>query len=120
MFREILPEYMADQEVMLDEGMAVLYNTISGMMEQDTLEENEQYDILAGEEVFSDENRLLLRRMEDYYELFDPESRYSYLLYPSSGGYMPYKLARIQNPQGHRIQFFFMILIADIISKETV
>lgn len=107
MFREILPEYMADQEVMLDEGMAVLYNTISGMREQDTLEENEQYDILAGEEVFSDESGLLLRRMEDYYELFDPESRYSYLLYPSPGGYLPYKLARIQNPQGHRIQFFY-------------
>lgn len=47
MFREILPEYMADREVMLDEGMAVLYNTISGMMEQDTLEENEQYEALV-------------------------------------------------------------------------
>lgn len=46
MFREILPEYMINQEIMLDEGMAVLYNTISNMMEQDTLEENENYEAL--------------------------------------------------------------------------
>lgn len=32
MFREILPEYMTGQETMLDEGMAVLYNTISNML----------------------------------------------------------------------------------------
>ena len=31
---------------MLDEGMAVLYNTISNMLEQDTLEENEEYEAL--------------------------------------------------------------------------
>lgn len=46
MFREILPEYMINQEIMLDEGMAVLYNTISNMLEQDTLEENEEYEAL--------------------------------------------------------------------------
>ena len=46
MFREILPEYMTDQETMLDEGMAVLYNTISNMLEQETLEENEEYEAL--------------------------------------------------------------------------
>ena len=46
MFREILPEYMSNQEIMLDEGMAVLYNTISNMLEQDTLEENEEYEAL--------------------------------------------------------------------------
>ncbi len=31
---------------MLDEGMAVLYNTISNMLEQETLEENEEYEAL--------------------------------------------------------------------------
>ncbi len=46
MFRELLPEYMTDQETMLDEGMAVLYNTISNMLEQETLEENEEYEAL--------------------------------------------------------------------------
>lgn len=46
MFREILPEYMINQEIMLDEGMAVLYNTISNMLEQETLEENEEYEAL--------------------------------------------------------------------------
>ena len=37
---------MINQEIMLDEGMAVLYNTISNMLEQDTLEENEEYEAL--------------------------------------------------------------------------
>ena len=46
MFCEILPEYMINQEIMLDEGMAVLYNTISNMLEQDALEENENYEAL--------------------------------------------------------------------------
>lgn len=46
MFREILPEYIINQEIMLDEGMAVLYNTISNMLEQDALEENENYEAL--------------------------------------------------------------------------
>ncbi|MBO5030501.1 MAG: molecular chaperone [Lachnospiraceae bacterium] len=46
MLREILPEYMINQEMMLDEGMAVLYNTISNMLEQDALDENEQYKAL--------------------------------------------------------------------------
>ena len=39
--------------------------------------------------------------------MFDPGSRYSYLLYPSENGYFPYKLTRIQNPQGHQIQFYY-------------
>lgn len=64
-------------------------------------------DLLIGEESFSDENKLLLRRKEDHYQLFDPESRYSYLLYPSENGYLSYKLTKIQNPQGHQIQFFY-------------
>ncbi len=46
MFCEILPEYTVNQEIMLDEGMAVLYNTISKMLEQDALEENEDYEAL--------------------------------------------------------------------------
>lgn len=46
MFREILPEYMINQEMMLDEGMAVLYNTVSNMLEKDALEENEEYEAL--------------------------------------------------------------------------
>ena len=37
---------MTGQETMLDEGMAVLYNTISNMLEQETLEENEEYEAL--------------------------------------------------------------------------
>ena len=64
-------------------------------------------EILAGEESFSYENKMLLRRKEDHYELFDPESRYSYLFYYSENGYLSYKLTRIQNPQGHQIQFFY-------------
>ncbi|MBD5465423.1 MAG: hypothetical protein HDR22_06340 [Lachnospiraceae bacterium] len=64
-------------------------------------------DILIGEEAFSEENRLLLRRKEDHYQLFDPESRYSYLLYPSENGYLSYKLTRMQNSQGHQIQFSY-------------
>ncbi len=64
-------------------------------------------ELLVGEESFSDENKLLLRRKKDHYQLFDPESRYSYLLYPSENGYLSYKLTKIQNPQGHQIQFFY-------------
>ncbi len=47
MFRAILPEYMADQDIMLDEGMAVLYNTVSRMIAKDTLEENKVYEALV-------------------------------------------------------------------------
>ena len=64
-------------------------------------------DILAGEEIFSDENKLLLRRKEDHYQLFDPQTRYTYLLYPSENGYFTYKLTKMHNPQGHQIQFFY-------------
>ncbi len=63
--------------------------------------------LMVGEEAFSYENKLLLRRREEHYQLFDPESRYSYLLSPSPNGYLPYKLTRIQNPQGHAIQFSY-------------
>lgn len=64
-------------------------------------------NILVGEEFFSDYNRLVLRRHEDHYELFDPQTRYSYLLYPGEGGYLPYKLTKLQNRQGHQIEFFY-------------
>ena len=64
-------------------------------------------DILVGEEVFSDENKLILIRKEDHYQLFEPKSRYSYLFYPSPNGYLSYKLTKIRNPQGHEIQFFY-------------
>ncbi len=64
-------------------------------------------NLMVGEEAFSDENKLLLRRKEDHYQLFDPESRYSYLLYPSEKGYISYKLTKVQNLQGHQIQFFY-------------
>lgn len=64
-------------------------------------------NILIGEESFNDESKLLLKRKEDHYQLFDPESRYSYLLYPGKHGYLPYKLTKIYNPQGHQIQFFY-------------
>ncbi len=80
-------------------------------------------NILTGEESFNDENKLLLRRKEDHYQLFDPESRYSYLLYPSKNGYFSYKLTKIQNPQGHQIQFFYdtngyLCQIVDSVGRE--
>ncbi|MBQ6887088.1 MAG: molecular chaperone [Lachnospiraceae bacterium] len=46
LFREILPEYVMQEEEMLDEGVAVLYNTISNMLEAGKLEENQVYQAL--------------------------------------------------------------------------
>lgn len=46
LFREILPEYVMAEEEMLDEGVAVLYNTISNMLEAGKLEENQIYQAL--------------------------------------------------------------------------
>lgn len=46
MFESILPKYQINSEGMLDEGMAVLYNTIAGMIERKTLEEGETYEAL--------------------------------------------------------------------------
>lgn len=46
LFYEILPEYMPQDGEMLDEGVAVLYNTISGMLESRKLEENTEYQAL--------------------------------------------------------------------------
>lgn len=46
LFYEILPEYMPQDGEMLDEGVAVLYNTVSGMLESGKLEENTEYQAL--------------------------------------------------------------------------
>lgn len=46
MFCEILPEYIIDSPNMPDEGMAVLYNMISNMLEKNILEENMEYKAL--------------------------------------------------------------------------
>ena len=46
LFHEILPDYMLQDEEMIDEGVAVLYNTISGMLEAQKLEENTTYQAL--------------------------------------------------------------------------
>lgn len=45
LFQEILPEY-ALQEEMLDEGVSVLYNTISGMLESDSAKPDVWYQAL--------------------------------------------------------------------------
>ena len=62
-------------------------------------------NILVGEEFFSDYNRLVLRRYEDHYELFDPQTRYSYLLYPGEGGYLPYKRQSCKTDRGIGLSF---------------
>lgn len=46
MLGKVLPEYMINPNEMPDEGMAVLYNTIIDMIEQDVLEEHEAYEAL--------------------------------------------------------------------------
>ncbi|MCM1258321.1 MAG: DUF6531 domain-containing protein, partial [Roseburia sp.] len=64
-------------------------------------------EIMVGEEFFGPDCKMLLVRHNDHYRLFDPESGCTYFLYESPGGYLPYKLTRIQNRQGHRIEFFY-------------
>ena len=59
--------------------------------------------MLPGLEYFNYREKLLLRREEDHYCIFDPKTRYSYLLYPSEKGYTQYKLAVIYNAAGHKI-----------------
>ncbi|MGN6714479.1 DUF6531 domain-containing protein [Anaerocolumna jejuensis] len=63
--------------------------------------------LLTGEETFSYENGLLLRRMENFYELVEPESGYRYQLVACEGGYLPYKLNRVSNRAGHAIEFSY-------------
>lgn len=46
LFAEILPEYTVEKEDMLDEGIAVLYNTISEMIAQKSARENTVYKAL--------------------------------------------------------------------------
>lgn len=46
LFGEILPEYAVVKEGMLDEGVSVLYNTISEMIKKGTAENGEEYKAL--------------------------------------------------------------------------
>ena len=63
--------------------------------------------LVVGEEYFNHQEALMLRREIDHYCLFDPETRLSYLLFPSSGGYMEYKLGLIKNELGHSISMAY-------------
>lgn len=47
LFKEILPEYIHLGEEMLDEGVSVLYNTISGMLESGNVESGRVYQALV-------------------------------------------------------------------------
>lgn len=47
MFERILPEYEVSEENMLDEGMAVLYNTIANMIKQKSVIDGRQYEALV-------------------------------------------------------------------------
>ncbi|MNJ29773.1 hypothetical protein D3C77_243530 [compost metagenome] len=47
MFADILPEYEIEQEDALDEGMAVLYNTIADGLEQGSFIEGQEYKALV-------------------------------------------------------------------------
>lgn len=46
LFQEILPGYAMREDEMIDEGVAVLYNTISNMLESGTAEMNRNYQAL--------------------------------------------------------------------------
>ncbi|NBI72893.1 molecular chaperone [Clostridiaceae bacterium] len=46
LFAEILPEYAAGQKDMIDEGVSVLYNTISELLENGRLQDGEEYQAL--------------------------------------------------------------------------
>ncbi len=47
MFQSILPEYGINEEDMLDEGMAVLYNTMSSMIAQGKMADGRRYEALV-------------------------------------------------------------------------
>ncbi|OXM85382.1 hypothetical protein [Paenibacillus rigui] len=47
MFRELLPEYSIEAAHGLDEGMAVLYNTIADQMEKNSFVDSEEYHALV-------------------------------------------------------------------------
>lgn len=46
LFQEILPEYVSQEEEMIDEGVAVLYNTIANMLESGSLDMEQTYQAL--------------------------------------------------------------------------
>ena len=46
LFQDILPEYVSGEEEMLDEGVSVLYNTISGMLEAGSAKPDTAYQAL--------------------------------------------------------------------------
>ena len=46
LFQEILPDFLTKEEEMLDEGVAVVYNTLSGLLETGKLTENQEYQAL--------------------------------------------------------------------------
>ncbi len=46
LFQEILPEYIMKEDEMIDEGVAVLYNTISTMLESGNVEKDRVYQAL--------------------------------------------------------------------------
>lgn len=46
LFAEILPEYAVERKDMIDEGVSVLYNTISGMIRKGTAVNGEEYKAL--------------------------------------------------------------------------
>ncbi|MDR0286948.1 MAG: DUF6531 domain-containing protein, partial [Clostridiales bacterium] len=62
---------------------------------------------VAGNEYFSHENKILLRREIDHYALFDPKTRLMYRLELIPGGLISYKLTDISNEQGYHIQFSY-------------
>ena len=46
-FKEIFPEYELEEQDMLDEGVAVIYNSISELVEKHQYEEGEEYKALV-------------------------------------------------------------------------
>ena len=46
LFQEILPQYILEEQDMIDEGVSVLYHVISGMIERGTAEEGKEYRAL--------------------------------------------------------------------------
>ena len=46
LFQEILPDYRLESENMLDEGVAVLYNTISTLIKEKQYQDGETYRAL--------------------------------------------------------------------------
>ena len=85
LFREILPKYVPQGEEMLDEGVSVLYNTVSGMLASGQLREDRVYqglvvdcgggttDLCACRFRFRDEKVAYHIRMETAYENGDTD-----------------------------------------------